>query len=287
MTWTPATPTDIPAITAFLMRHIQTSMFPLTNLAEHGLGSDAQRALNIWIHWQDGAVRNLLMVTNEGMVMPQMPDTDSALMAQAAALLQGRQLIGGLGDPGPVRALLAACGADAAPTNVNSDEPGFTLNLPEMTAPDATGFRIETLDSGHQDLTTGWRRQYNVEVLGTPPEQAESQAQKDVQSFVRDGRHVVLFHNDQPVAMSGFNAVLRDVVQIGGVYTPPALRGRGYARRSVALHLSRARQSGVARAVLFAASDAAAAAYRAIGFVPAGAYALILFSSPQKVAPCR
>lgn len=53
--------------------------------------------------------------------------------------------------------------------------------------------------------------------------------------------------------------------------------------RAVALHLAEARASGVARAVLFAASDAAACAYRAIGFQPAEPFTLFLLATPARI----
>ena len=113
------------------------------------------------------------------------------------------------------------------------------------------------------------------------------QAERDVDNFINQESHVVLYHGGQPVGMSGFNARLPDIVQIGAVFTPKPLRGQGYARRAVALQLDRARSGGVTRAVLFAASSAAAAAYRAIGFQRAGSYALVLFSNTQQVPQCH
>ena len=84
--------------------------------------------------------------------------------------------------------------------------------------------------------------------------------------------------------MTGFNMVLDEAVQVGGVYTPPDRRGKGYARRVVGGHLLEARARGAKQAVLFAASEAAAAAYLAIGFQPVGAYALVMFDVPQVVS---
>ena len=70
------------------------------------------------------------------------------------------------------------------------------------------------------------------------------------------------------------------------VYTPPALRGRGHAKAAVALHLAEARDAGVGRAVLFAASEAAARAYLGIGFQPSLEFALVLLTDPATVPPC-
>jgi uncharacterized protein len=90
----------------------------------------------------------------------------------------------------------------------------------------------------------------------------------------------VLVDGTTPVAYSGSNAMLPDVVQIGGVWTPPERRGRGYARCVVAGSLVAARKQGVARAVLFAdpANAAARAAYLSIGFVIVGDYGLVLLA---------
>jgi len=84
----------------------------------------------------------------------------------------------------------------------------------------------------------------------------------------------------RPVAYSVFNAMLPDIVQIGGVWTPPECRGRGYARSVVAGSLVAARTQGVARAVLFAdpLNAAARAAYLSIGFAIVGDYGLVLLA---------
>ncbi|MFN3954519.1 MAG: GNAT family N-acetyltransferase [Pararhodobacter sp.] len=104
--------------------------------------------------------------------------------------------------------------------------------------------------------------------------------------WLRDGSHRLLRRAGQIVALTGFNADLGDAVQVGGVYCPPALRGRGLARLAVALHLAEARARGATRAVLFAASAPAVRAYRALGFQPADEITLVLFASPQRVPSC-
>ena len=68
---------------------------------------------------------------------------------------------------------------------------------------------------------------------------------------------------------------------IGGVYTPPDLRGRGYARTAVAMHLNEAQGWGIKRAVLSAANVAALKAYAAIGFTQVGEFMIIFYNTPQ------
>ncbi len=92
------------------------------------------------------------------------------------------------------------------------------------------------------------------------------------------GSDWVLLDGETPVSCSVFNAMLPDIVQIGGVWTPPPLRGRGYGRSVVAGSLLAAREQGVQRAVLFAdpQNPAAKQAYLALGFRIGGDYGLVL-----------
>ena len=72
---------------------------------------------------------------------------------------------------------------------------------------------------------------------------------------------------------------VRDNVQIGGVWTPPELRGRGYARRVVAGALRVAEGEGVRRAVLFTENPAARRSYEALGFRQVGEFGVIVLAT--------
>ncbi len=87
------------------------------------------------------------------------------------------------------------------------------------------------------------------------------------------------------MAMSSFNTAIDEAVQVGGVWTPPALRRRGYARAVVAASLRDARAEGVQRAILFTGDTniAAQKAYRAIGFQGVGDYGLLLLKEGVKI----
>jgi predicted GNAT family acetyltransferase len=89
------------------------------------------------------------------------------------------------------------------------------------------------------------------------------------------------------VAYAGYNATTPRCVQIGGVWTPPPLRRRGYARAAVAGALVAARDRGVARSILFTGVEnrAAQSAYTALGYERVGDYGLVLFRKPEAVAP--
>jgi predicted GNAT family acetyltransferase len=126
-----------------------------------------------------------------------------------------------------------------------------------------------------------WRVRFAVEALGaTDGPDLRSASRADVLRQHERGADWMLVHEGTPVAYSVFNAMLPEIVQIGGVWTPPACRGRGYARSLVAGSLVAARKQGVARAVLFAdpLNAAARVAYRSIGFEIVGDYGLVLLA---------
>lgn len=272
-----ATERDIPAIDAFLSARIETSMFPLSNLRRFGLGGDHPRGMNIWRDHGSGGV---LAVTNEGMVLPQLPDwTD---WSHAAALLAGRPLIGCLGDADQVRALLAAGGLLDRTCNNNADEPLMALDLTAL-GPGSPKTDLRPLVQAPRNLVEDWRADYHIHTLGTPPDQAPGLARRDIATYIASNTHHVLFIGDQPVTMTGFNAICGDTVQIGGVYTPPALRGRGHAGQAITAHLREARGEGKRRAILFAASEDAQRVYEKIGFRRIGTYTMCLFSAPEVI----
>ncbi|WP_282169860.1 GNAT family N-acetyltransferase [Ruegeria atlantica] len=282
MNWQEAQGADVPKIDRFLFEHIQTSMFPLANLRDFGLRGSDPRAVNLWI-LGDGP-RAVFGITNEGMVLPQCPECSDNELSHAIRLIRGRKLFGLAAEATQAGRIMQLAGWEDRPATLNSDEPGFSLDLNRLVMPDATGAKLVPLDELDRSITVGWRQDYLIEAMGFDPERAQPQAQKDIAAYIERDSHRALLMDNQPVGMTGFNSRLPEVVQIGGVYTPPDLRGHGYARLAVALHLREAHSNGATRAVLFAASDAAARAYIAIGFRPAGHYSLILFKNPEDTA---
>lgn len=276
MTFRPMTPEDRAAVVDLLRADTAGTMFPQASL--HGSGHPAD-------FWVTGApIAGVIGLSRTGwMLMPHAPGSD---WTGARAALAGQPVAGFAGRPDQVSAVRAALGLDAIPARFDSIEPGYALDLSALTLPDCTGFTLAPLTAADAPLIHRWRAAYEAELFATPPEEAAANARDAFDRWLAAGSHRLLWHDGQPVALSGFNARLPDTVQIGGVYVPPDLRGRGLARRVVGLHLVQARQDGIRTAVLFAASDPAERAYRALGFLPAGRFALILFPQAAKVQPC-
>ncbi len=265
-----ATDDDRAAVLAHLRAHEATSMFALVNLAGRGV------AMRVWV-----APGGMVGVTDEGMVLPQWPGGDWTAAAQALAGVRVTGLLGPADQVGPLR---GALGLGEARVRHAGEEPGYRLMLGDLRLPDCAGWMLEPVTEAVAGTVRGWRADYERELFAMPPAEAAGKAERDVRRWQVADSHRVLWQGGVPVALTGFNAVLPDVVQVGAVYVPPALRGRGHARRAVGLHLAQARSAGVQRAVLFAASDPAARAYEALGFRAAGRMGLVLFEAPQVVA---
>lgn len=275
----PVADEDRDALVDFMFGHAPIMMFPLTNLSRYGLGGDHPRAISAWVAKDGGLITDVMTISREGMVFPCCPQGP---WQDAADVLRGRAIKGFIGDGDQVTALRQAAGLTRR-AGLDVIEPSFLLTIADMVMPDRRDCRIRPLSAAPVELMIAWRRDYEVETLHVPAEVAEQRAAQQVQSFMATDSHRVLFAGDTPVAMTGFNAVLPEIVQVGGVYTPPALRGHGYARIALALHLEEVAIDGVTDAVLSAANPAAARAYAALGFCPTGDFALVVYDDPQVI----
>lgn len=275
-----ATGADRPAIEAFLRARAVTSMFPLANLARHGMDGDHDRAMRFWFRAGPHGLGDVVGVTRGGMVMPS---CDGAPWRAVAAALAGREISGVIGATAQARPLVAALDLGGAATELDEDEPQFALDLDALVVPEGPG-ALRPLGQVDRERMVAWRRAYSLEVLGAAPEEAAERAAADIGRYVAADSHRVLVGPDGPLALTGFNAEGAGLVQIGGVYTPPALRGHGHARRAVALHLAEARARGIRHATLFARGPAAIRAYRAIGFREIGSWTLFLLRQKVRIA---
>lgn len=279
---TEAGPQDLAEIETLLIARIDQAMFPLVNLRDHGFAKGAfpsphEHAIRIW-----RLGTSLIALTRAGMILPLLDGSPDLTHLRTA--LHGLTVTGAVGPAASARPILAALGIDHLPTTSDRDEPGFTLDLAHLVLPDLPGTTLRPITPEDLPLLTGWRETYIGEVMGQTGPEARQRAKDELDSYLARDSHRLLLHLGQPVAMTGFNATLPEIVQVGGVYTPADLRGRGYARHAVALHLAETRRKGTARAVLFAANDAAAHAYRAIGFRQTQDFTLFLLKSPVVIA---
>lgn len=269
----PARPEDMPAIAARLSARPEATMFLAANLNR---GIDG-----FWVAGEP--ISDVIQLSEEGFFLTAAPALPETGWAELRERLSGRDCHGVNGRPELVAAALDGLGLAAHPAALDRIEPLFTLDLDRLTVPEGTT-RLRRMAVDDLPGLTPWRAAYlNETMAGIPGTGAQAMAHEQLLALIAAGRARVLAQNGAPRAICAFNAALPDRVQLGGVYTPPEFRGQGHARRAVALHLAEARAKGVRHAVLFAASPAAARAYRAIGFTPDGGYRLVLFTPAARI----
>jgi RimJ/RimL family protein N-acetyltransferase len=117
-----------------------------------------------------------------------------------------------------------------------------------------------------RDLLTEWFDAF-VRDVGDPPRQDHGTA---VDQRLGYGGLALWEVSGTPVSMAGVTRSVAGMVRVGSVYTPPALRGRGYAGAVTAAVSRAARDAGVREVVLFTdlANPTSNALYQRLGYRP-------------------
>jgi predicted GNAT family acetyltransferase len=244
-------------------------MFLLSNLRAAGLKEGTERGQGTWVGAFDGGALVAVACHGwNGVVLLQAPARSAELVGEALRL-SGRALKGLIGPLEQVRAVPV----EGTPKRPEA-ELLFTLDTAELSAPPLSG-SVRRAEAGDLEQLYDWRYHYVVELLEPVTEATRTVVADGVRHACARGDLFVLELEGRLVATTAFNARLPEIVQIGGVYTPPKLRRRGFARAAVAGSLM---LTPVPKAVLFTAENnlAAQRAYRALGFREVGTYGLLL-----------
>ncbi len=275
----------------FLMNHPYSSMFLLSNIEKAGLEFTGEPfSGEYWGAFDEaGELTGILAQFWNGNLMTQAPDP-IALEALTSHLLQTveRPVACLVGDSEQASYVLSKLGLPADAYNTNRSEGLYQLVLDDLQLPaNAPSDQFKLIGSSEADssLLFDWLKAYELEAFSSEPsEKHDAHILNRVAQMQKHDSSWVLLHRDQPVSLSGFNATLPEIVQVGPVWTPPEHRNNGYARVIVALTLQAAQQRGVQKSVLFTDNPAAAKAYEAIGFKQNGSFHLALLKEPIGLA---
>jgi predicted GNAT family acetyltransferase len=115
-------------------------------------------------------------------------------------------------------------------------------------------------------LLFDWMAQFIAEAVPHDPQITRERAEQAAAS----GRYLLWTIGDQPVAMASVVRKIGTTASIGGVYTPPALRGRGYGGAVTAAAAERSFAEGKRTVCLFVdrANPASNRCYARLGFQP-------------------
>ena len=276
---------DEAALELFLTSRIDSSMFLLGNMRIAGFvdGGEAYQGTYAAAFENGEIVAVIAHYWNNNLIL-QAPSHIEALLS-AVVEASGRPVMGLLGPNEQVEVAKAFLGVDKDECKMDGREKLYSLSLdalvePEMLSIASVNGRYAT--PSDTDLITRWRVTYLIELLGeTDSPELWQHCRTTVTRTIRERNVWILEENGRSVATTAFNAITKEAVQVGGVWTPPELRRRGYARAIVAKSLQDARAEGVPKAILFTGNGniAAQKAYEALGFRHIGDYCITLLKT--------
>ncbi len=279
------------ALESFLLPRVDSSMFLRGNMRAAGLvdkGGIYQGAYAA--AFEHGKIVGVVAHFWNDNILSQAPKRYVNALWPAAMAESGRPVRGIIGPDAQVETVKQEMALRDSQIRLDETEGLYSLALSQLILPRAlregtlNGRRIEEEDL---ELVTRWRIDYCLEALGerdTP--KLRHQCRIVLEQSMQEGRTWILEEGGRPVSSSSFNAVITEAVQVGGVWTPPRLRSRGYARSAVATSLLDARKENIDKAILFTGikNIPAQKAYLSLGFEQVGDYRIVLIHEPLNVS---
>ena len=262
-------------------------MFLLGNMQSAGLVDKGQPFEGSYVAaWEKADIIGVAAHYWNGNVVLQAPLALVEILLRQAVSRSGRPVGGLIGPADQVEVALNALDIPLETIEKDETEILYRLDLVDLAVPYSLSsgrWRGRRMEAGDLELCVAWRVAYSIETLGASDSPELWQKSRD--SLMRtqeSGLTWILEDDGISVAMSSFNAVVDHAVQIGGVWTPPELRSRGYARTVVAASLLDARTAGAELAVLFTGltNFPAQKAYEALGFERIGHYRVLILRRP-------
>jgi predicted GNAT family acetyltransferase len=141
------------------------------------------------------------------------------------------------------------------------------FQLTTVIPPEPVAGRLRTATAGDLDLVTQWFAGFIREALREDGSTAGEMADRWLKA---PDRTLYLWEDGQPVSICGAAGRTPNGIRIGAVYTPPELRGRGYASNCVAAATQAQLDSGLRHCFLYTdlANPTSNHIYRAMGYKP-------------------
>ena len=156
----------------------------------------------------------------------------------------------------------------------------YALDTVQAVPPAPGAGREATQDD--RPLLLEWSQAFGEEVLDeNDPGRVEAVNMVDHRLGADDGGFLLWEDGGEPVSAAGWGGPTPNGIRIGPVYTPPALRGRGYATALTAELSQRLLDQGRRFCFLFTdlANPTSNAIYERIGYVRVGESAMIAFEA--------
>lgn len=262
---------------AYLDRHIETSMFLLQNLKEHGAGKgEHQNSGNFYQVIDNGEVKGIFVLANRGNVLLQI-DLDVSLSKIYQTLLKEETKITGvLGDNDQVFDFWQMVKAKNKnlEEKFTSAEYLYKCDLLDKTLLDIDGGEIFPADQFevYNEFTHGF---YSDQ--GLPDYSTTEQRKERFEYNIKQKQVWSLSQHEKIVSTCALNACYKNLGQVGGVYTPPEYRRKGFSKKCMQKLLYDCKNlHGLEKIILFTGENniPAQRVYEAIGFEKIGRYGM-------------
>jgi hypothetical protein len=224
---------------------------------------------------QDGRVVGATMRTPpHNLILSELDD----LAAIGPLLDDARAVFGSLpGVVGPKEAVARFAAAWPAEARLEIAQRAFRAD--HVDAPTGVPGRMRDYERGDRELAARWMEAFTHEALPEPPPESSVEF-VDRREASPDGGIVLWEDGGAVVSMAGFGGRTPNGIRIGPVYTPPELRGRGYASALTAAVTQRLLDGGLRFCFLFTdlANPTSNSIYQRIGYEPVSDFDFWSFS---------
>lgn len=276
-------PGDQSKLEHFLRDYVETSMFIMSNVRASGLLYRDQHFHGDYYGFfnDDNNIQGVLVHYWNGNIMMQAKSV--SILDRLIVYFRShvsRPIAGILGERALVEQVINGLDLAIQRYAINQTEDLYSLELNALIQPatiNASNYQFVASANLPTSILFDWIKRYDIEALGaTDNADLNDNVKSYIETINANTNHWVLLVDNTPVCLSGFNARLDDIVQVGPVWTPPQYRNKGYARTLLAWTLIREHKHGVNRSILFTKDSAAATAYTSIGFKKIGKFKLAL-----------
>ncbi|MEM9468958.1 MAG: GNAT family N-acetyltransferase [Pseudomonadota bacterium] len=276
----------------FLEKYSHSCMFMRSNIAQAGLvfrgmryqgdhfgAFEGDQLIGVMGHYWNG---NMMIQMQNTLSTPILSLSEATLNN---ALMTNRPVKGLLGPSDQVHVLQKQTLLKKEKTQFDNNELLLGLDLKNLIIPelcDDPDYTIRYPVESDREQMIYWRYEFQVETgLSKEDPSVKKQVEADVQEFMTNKKYWLFEYQNNPVGFVGFNAVIEDTVQPGGVWVPPHQRNKSYARAATAMILKLARDEwGKTKSTIFTSNPAAEKAYKALGYEEIGHYAIKILAKP-------
>lgn len=212
------------------------------------------------------------------MVATAFHDAEAAELLVERWLKQDPKLSGVSGEPSTARAIAHAWAEQTGGTfQLRLTEAMHQLSEVIEPARPASG-HLRQAGEADREMLVEWERAFSIEARSGEPRLAEAR----VARRLAGGYHYV-WEDDGPVSMLAHTVRIEGVSRIGPVYTPPELRGHGYATSAVAAMTRLLLDRGDERCMIYTdvSNPISTKIYASLGYRKFGEWEVFEFRPPS------